>query len=195
MRRLLVSSSRSTELMRSSQTRTSARFTISKGSKVWNNWNGMSLVPHSITYLLTLSINSGGDNRQKGPSARADVHVTLEELYLGTSRDMTIARNVYCPKCRGTGAKDGKTKVCPTCNGNKVVIQMVQVGFGMQMQMQTACNRCGGRGHVTAQNCPHCQGRKVVNDQKTLTVDIERGMRDGDEVVFEREAEQVPDMI
>ena len=48
---------------------------------------------------------------------------------------------------------------------------------------------------MTAQNCPHCQGRKVVNDQKTLTVEIERGMRDGDEVVFEREAEQVPDMI
>jgi DnaJ-class molecular chaperone len=61
--------------------------------------------------------NRGGDNRKKGPTARADVHVTLEELYLGTSRDMTIARNVYCPKCRGTGAKDGKVKQCPKCNG------------------------------------------------------------------------------
>ncbi len=52
----------------------------------------------------------GGDQRQKGPSARADVWVTLEELYSGTQRDMSIARNVYCPKCRGTGAKDGKVK-------------------------------------------------------------------------------------
>lgn len=50
----------------------------------------------------------GGDNRQKGPNAKAEVHVTLEDLYLGTTRDMTITRNIYCPKCRGTGSKDGK---------------------------------------------------------------------------------------
>lgn len=43
--------------------------------------------------------------------------------------------------------------------------------------------------------CPHCGGRKVVNDVKTLTVQVERGMKDSDEIVFEREAEQVPDMI
>jgi DnaJ-class molecular chaperone len=34
-----------------------------------------------------------------------------------------------------------------------------------------------------------------VNDVKTLRVEIEKGMKDGDEIVFEREAEQVPDMI
>jgi DnaJ-class molecular chaperone len=34
-----------------------------------------------------------------------------------------------------------------------------------------------------------------VNDVKTLNVQIEKGMKDGDEVVFEREAEQIPDMI
>ena len=65
----------------------------------------------------------------------------------------------------------------------------------MQMQMQTQCDRCGGRGQTNAANCPHCQGRKVVNDVKTLNVQIEKGMKDGDEVVFEREAEQIPDMI
>ncbi len=109
-------------------------------------------------------LERGGDQRQKGPSARADVWVTLEELYLGGSRDMSIARNVYCPKCRGTGAKDGKTKQCPKCNGQGVVMQKIQVGFGMQMQMQAHCDRCGGRGQINAANCPHCQGRKVVND-------------------------------
>jgi DnaJ-class molecular chaperone len=34
-----------------------------------------------------------------------------------------------------------------------------------------------------------------VNDVKTLRVEIEKGRKDGDEIVFEREAEQVPDMI
>jgi len=70
-------------------------------------------------------LERGGYQRQKGPSARADVWVTLEELYLGGARDMSIARNVYCPKCRGTGAKDGKVKTCPKCNGQGVVMQKI----------------------------------------------------------------------
>lgn len=61
--------------------------------------------------------------------------------------------------------------------------------------MQTHCDKCGGRGVTMAAACPHCGGRKVVNDVKTLTVQVERGMKDSDEIVFEREAEQVPDMI
>ena len=65
---------------------------------------------HTITAEGLERLERGGDNRQKGPSARADVWVTLEELYLGATRDMSIARNIYCQKCRGTGAKDGKTK-------------------------------------------------------------------------------------
>ena len=66
--------------------------------------------------------NRGGDNRQKGPNAKADIWVSLEDLYLGTTRDMSIQRNIYCPKCRGTGAKDGKTKNCPKCGGSGVVM-------------------------------------------------------------------------
>lgn len=65
----------------------------------------------------------------------------------------------------------------------------------MQMQMQVQCDRCGGRGNVNAQNCPHCKGKKVVQDQKQLKIHVERGMADGDEIVFEREAEQIPDMV
>ena len=64
----------------------------------------------------------GGDQRQKGPNAKTTISVTLKELYLGTTKDMSITRNVYCGKCRGSGAKDGKTKKCPKCNGTGVVM-------------------------------------------------------------------------
>lgn len=67
----------------------------------------------------------GGDQRQKGPNAKAEVHVSLEELYSGTTREMTITRNINCPKCRGTGSKDGKMKTCPKCNGQGVVMQKI----------------------------------------------------------------------
>jgi len=57
------------------------------------------------------------------------------------------------------------------------------------MQMQATCDKCGGRGISSDLNCPHCRGRKVVNDVKQLNIVVERGMKDGDELVFEREAE------
>lgn len=134
-----------------------------------------------------------GSNINKGPNAYADISVSLEELYNGANKDMTIHRNVLCPQCRGTGAKDGKTIQCKACGGKGVRMQNVQVGFGFNMQMQVACDRCGGRGHVHAENCPHCSGKKVIPSTKTLKVEIERGMPDGKEIKFERESEQSPD--
>jgi len=132
-------------------------------------------------------------NINKGPNARADIAVTLEELYNGATKEMTIQRNVLCEKCRGTGAKDGKTVTCQACGGKGVRLQQVQVGMGFNVQMQVTCDRCGGRGHTHAANCPHCAGRKVVPNTKKLLVDIEKGMPDGKEIVFERESEQSPD--
>jgi DnaJ-class molecular chaperone len=135
----------------------------------------------------------GGLN--KGPNAYGDIAVTLEELYNGADKEMTIQRNILCPQCRGTGAKDGKTKPCGACGGKGVRMQNVQVGFGFNMQMQVACDRCGGRGHVHATSCPHCQGNRVIPNTKILEVEIEKGMADGKQIVFERESEQGPDHI
>ena len=39
-----------------------------------------------------------------------------------------------------------------------------------------------------------CHGRKLVSKPHTITVDIERGMKDGDEIRFEHEGNQHPDL-
>jgi len=132
-------------------------------------------------------------NLNKGPNAYADISVTLEDLYNGVEKDMTIHRNVLCPQCRGTGAKDAKTKQCTACGGKGVRMQNVQVGFGFNMQMQVTCDKCGGRGTIHASNCPHCSGKRVIPNTKTLKVEVERGMQDQKQIVFERESEQSPD--
>lgn len=36
--------------------------------------------------------------------------MSLEDLYNGAERSARISRNVICPKCRGTGAKDGEVR-------------------------------------------------------------------------------------
>ena len=135
------------------------------------------------------------NNMPRGPNTRADIWVTLEELYNGADREMQIRRNILCSQCRGTGAKDGKTHQCTSCGGKGVRLQQIQVGLGFNMQMQVTCEKCGGRGHTNAANCPHCKGNKVIPDTKTVEIEIERGMPDGKEIIFEKESEQGPDFI
>lgn len=130
--------------------------------------------------------------RRKGPDAAVEMEVTLEELYNGGSRAARINRNVICPKCRGTGAKDGETQKCRACNGRGVRMVQQQMAPGFVVQMQETCPECGGRGNIAKTACPHCNGKKVMMDEKTLTAQIERGMASDAEIRFERESEQQP---
>lgn len=134
-----------------------------------------------------------GSNRRTGPSMRAETMVSLEELYNGGAREISFRKNIICPSCRGTGAKDGKTTVCPDCRGQGVKLEVVRMGPGMSMQMQTTCNRCRGTGKTHAESCPKCGGRQVIQTTKELRVEIEKGMKDGQNIVFKQEAEQHPD--
>lgn len=53
----------------------------------------------------------------KGPENKINFPVSLEELYVGTTKNFNVNRNVYCKKCKGSGAEGGKTKTCPKCKG------------------------------------------------------------------------------
>lgn len=134
----------------------------------------------------------GGHGRRRGPDAAVEMEVSLEELYSGGSRSARINRNVICPKCRGTGAKDGETQKCRACGGRGVRMVQQQMAPGFVVQMQESCPECGGRGNTAKTPCPHCNGRKVVMEEKTLTATIERGMASDAEIRFERESEQQP---
>lgn len=60
---------------------------------------------------------AGNYKVNKGRDEFSEISVTLEELYLGTERSVTLRKNELCPKCRGTGAKDGEMKTCNKCKG------------------------------------------------------------------------------
>lgn len=73
-----------------------------------------------------------------------------------------------------------------------MVLVQKNMGPGFTVQMQQTCPKCGGRGKTFAKKCPHCHGHKVVKEEKTLTIEIERGMPANHEVVFERASDQRP---
>ncbi len=71
-----------------------------------------------------------------------------------------------------------------------------QLGPGFVTQSQAYCNECNGKGKSVPDNlkCRDCNGNQVVAEAKVLTVEIEKGMKDGDKVTFSGEADQSPDM-
>lgn len=68
-----------------------------------------------------------------------------------------------------------------------------QIFPGMFAQSTVTCNECGGVGKVVKRICPHCRGSKVVDHTAHYTLDVEAGMPEGHEVVFEGEADESPD--
>ena len=139
--------------------------------------------------------NLMNQNKPRGPNAKFDLNLELEDLYNGSVKELSLQKNIICPKCHGTGGKLGKTRQCPSCAGRGVTMQDVDTGMGFTFRMQNTCQKCQGKGIVFSETCEHCRGRKVVKEDKKLRIEIERGMKDGQNIVFDRESEQHPDMI
>ena len=105
--------------------------------------------------------------------------VSLEELYNGTTKKLSLAKNVICSKCdgcvaagpppltrvrsrapaavaRSKGSKSGNTGRCAGCQGAGVKIHLRQIAPGMVQQMQAVCQDCRGAGAYLPAACAPC---------------------------------------
>jgi len=123
--------------------------------------------------------------------------VSLEDLYNGTSKKLSLSRNVLCAKCKGKGSKSGNPGKCHGCQGTGIKIIRRQIGLGMIQQMQHVCPDCRGSGENISERdkCPPCKGKKVTQEKKVLEVHVEKGMQHGQKIVFEGQADEAPDTI
>mmetsp|Transcript_24543 Transcript_24543/g.60315 ORF Transcript_24543/g.60315 Transcript_24543/m.60315 type:complete len:423 (-) Transcript_24543:297-1565(-) len=142
----------------------------------------------------------GGGGRQRQRKGEDVVHglkVSLEDLYNGVTKKLSLAKNVLCPKCDGKGSKSGASGHCGTCKGSGVRVVVRQIAPGMVQQMQTVCNECRGSGQVISEKdkCPQCHGQKVVQEKKVLEVHIEKGMVNNQKITFQGEADEAPGTV
>lgn len=104
----------------------------------------------------------------KGDDVIVDLDATLEDLYMGGSLKVWREKNILKPA-------PGKR----SCNCRNEVYHR-QIGPGMFQQM-------------TEQVCEQCPNVKYEREGNFITVDIEKGMQDGQEVVFYEEGEPIID--
>ncbi|KAH3764021.1 heat shock protein DnaJ family protein [Pelomyxa schiedti] len=134
---------------------------------------------------------------QKMPTQEIELEVTLQDLYEGRTFRIVHRKQVLCHQCEGTGAADPySVHKCTACGGTGVRKQVIQLAPGFIQQSQTTCDQCGGKGKVhTGGTCPHCHGTKVETDETPMTVVVEKGMKDGDTILFEDAGDEKPDTL
>jgi molecular chaperone DnaJ len=126
-----------------------------------------------------------GQGRERGSDLRYNMEITLEEAFVGKTAQIRIPTSVICETCSGSGAKAGtKPKVCASCNGAGK-IRHAQ-GF---FTLERTCPTCQGRGQVIDDPCTACAGAGRVTRERTLSVNIPRGVEDGTRIRLAGEGE------
>lgn len=144
----------------------------------------------------------GGGRRQTGPkkgkTIAHEIQVSLEDLYNGATRKIRVTRTRICTHCKGSGAtKEDAVITCKSCQGKGKKVITKSMGPGFVQQYVTPCEVCEGTGKSIDKKfiCKECQGNKVTNDVKVLEVHIDPGMKEQQQIVFEGEADERPDVL
>lgn len=132
---------------------------------------------------------SGGGRRrsnvQQGADLRYNLELTLEQAVTGTEVKINVPVLAKCRECGGSGAKKGSSPVtCSTCQGHGQV--RMQQGF---FSVQQTCPTCHGAGQQIKDPCRPCQGQGRVQENKTLSVKIPKGVDTGDKIRLGGEGE------
>jgi len=140
-------------------------------------------------------MGGGRRSKRKNPDVIHQLSVTLEELYKGTVRKLAVQKNVICDKCEGIGGKKDALETCSPCQGTGFQCHVQQIAPGMLHQIRSTCSDCKGQGKRIRpkDRCKQCQGKKTIRDRKIFEVYIDKGMVDGQKIVFADEGDQEPD--
>jgi len=158
--------------------------------------------------IFNMFFQGGGGmgGRHRGPRKGKDVvhqqGVTLENLYNGCTKKLSLQKKVLCCKCDGSGVQpefaDRRDAIqsCATCRGQGMVIKTRQIGPGMMQQMQSVCPKCNGEGQIMNHKytCKSCNGNKTTKERKILEIHVEKGMEEGHKITFRGEGDQEPDI-
>lgn len=152
---------------------------------------------HDLPTTLDSSVSVFFSQRErKGKDLVHQMQVSLEEVYNGAVRKLALQKSVICDKCEGRGGKKGAVEACGTCQGKGVEIKIQQIMPGFVQKHEQICRSCQGQGEVinAKDRCKACNGKKTVRDRKILEVHVEKGMSDGQRIVFSGEGDQEPDL-
>jgi len=141
--------------------------------------------------------NGGGNQSRKtqGQDIQVEINITFKESILGGKRSFTIQKHMTCKSCSGSGAaKNSKMKKCDSCDGEGVKLGVQNTPFG-QIQRQSICMDCNGKGNIPEKKCEFCDGVGVKLDNDEINVTIPAGIEDGQKLRVVGKGNEVVDGV
>ncbi len=125
----------------------------------------------------------GGARGQAGPMRGADAEVvvdlTLEDVVNGARKTLDLHMPVECERCNGSGCAPGTHPArCSACEGTGEVRQVRRSLLG-QLVTAAPCATCNATGQVIPNPCDVCRGAGRVAGEKSIDVEVPRGIEDG----------------
>lgn len=119
---------------------------------------------------------SRANQRRKGQDIHKRMKVSFMDAVTGAKRSIRTTVYEECHTCHGSGAhsKDD-VATCSQCRGSGSVTVEQQTLFG-RTRTQTTCPSCQGRGKTIKKACSSCRGDGVVGKEKTVSVNIPKGI-------------------
>ena len=126
-----------------------------------------------------------GGGQMRGADLRYNLTISLEDAFAGKQASIKVPTAVACDSCSGTGAAEGaQPETCQTCAGMGKV--RAQQGF---FTVERACPTCSGRGQVISNPCGSCSGSGRERKERSLNVQIPKGVEDGNRIRLPGEGE------
>ena len=122
------------------------------------------------------SSRGGRSRAQDGADLLYRMSISFEEAVNGSKRDIKVECEDECEECHGQGGFNSKT--CSECKGSGTVTRQQSTIFGSFLT-KTTCPNCSGTGTTFEKICTNCHGRGKLNQEKTLTVTIPKGVDTG----------------
>eukprot|EP00588_Corethron_pennatum_P008404 CAMPEP_0194290298 /NCGR_PEP_ID=MMETSP0169-20130528/40955_1 /TAXON_ID=218684 /ORGANISM="Corethron pennatum, Strain L29A3" /LENGTH=377 /DNA_ID=CAMNT_0039037847 /DNA_START=62 /DNA_END=1195 /DNA_ORIENTATION=- len=119
------------------------------------------------------------DSERKTPDVTLPLHLTLQQLYEGEILEVEYVRQVLCTNWRDC------TQEQSDCSGPGVRTRMQQLAPGFVQQIQQEDSRCISRGKMWKKNCKACPKGQTEQETIKLTIDVNKGMRHDEPIVFE----------
>jgi molecular chaperone DnaJ len=121
---------------------------------------------------------STGRGPRRGADLETEVTIGFEDAVRGATVPLRLSTPGSCETCGGSGAAPGTAPtVCPVCSGAGVTSRN-QGGFAFA----EPCRNCRGSGRVIETPCPTCHGTGASTKERTLTVRIPAGVKDGQKI-------------
>lgn len=121
----------------------------------------------------------------RGSDLRYNLEISLEEAYRGRKSEIRVPSSINCEACNGIGSAGGAPPdLCPACAGTGKV--RAQQGF---FTIERTCTTCRGHGKVISDVCTACSGAGRVQHDKTLSVNIPKGVEEGTRIRLAGEGE------